>query len=75
MERGPLLFSTSGLAADEVPGLHCLSLHPVSASLSVHIYLCVLVDMYIDVCIGLCMSNIWPMPEYPCDNCNSPNEC
>lgn len=35
-----LLLSTSGRAADEVPGLHCLSLHSISPSLSAHISVC-----------------------------------
>lgn len=81
MERGLLLSSTSGLAADEVPGLHHLSPHPASASLAVHFYLCVLVCMHKYVCRCLCMSNIRPLPEYiavwhdvyPSGCCSSPD--
>lgn len=80
--EGRLLFSpTSGLAADEVPGLHRLSPHPASASLSVPFYLCVLVCMHKYVCRCLCVSNARPLPEYiavwydvyPSGCCSSPD--
>lgn len=55
VENG-LLLSTSGFAADEVPGLHCLSLHPVCLSICLYMYLCVLLCMYkyVCVCVGIC---------------------
>ncbi len=68
--RKDCFLSTSGLAADEVPGLRCLSLHSVCVSIAlcayiyIYIYLCVLVCMSKYVCHCLCMLKIWPMPGY-----------